>query len=186
MIYGDRIRFRHAERSDVPIFVNWLNDPEVRQGILLYLPVSQAEEENWFENMLKRAPDERVLCIEARQPAVEGQPESWKHIGNCGFHNIDWRNRSSEIGIIIGDKTAWNQGYGTESVRLLVKLGFETLNLNRIFLHVFETNPRAVKCYEKAGFVHEGRQRQGERQDGRYIDVLVMSILQEEWRAQNA
>jgi RimJ/RimL family protein N-acetyltransferase len=126
MIYGDRIRFRHAERSDVPIFVNWLNDPEVR------------------------------------------------------------RNRSSEIGIIIGDKSAWNQGYGTESVRLLVKLGFETLNLNRIYLHVFETNPRAVKCYEKAGFVHEGRQRQGEWQDGRFIDVLVMSILQEEWRAQNA
>jgi len=186
MIYGDRIRFRHAERSDIPIFVDWLNDPEVRQGIIMYLPVSQVEEEGWFENMCKRPVDERILCIEVRQPAAEGKPESWKHIGNCGFNDMDWRNRSSEFGIMIGDKTAWNQGYGTEAVKLLLKLAFETLNLNRIFLRVFQTNPRAIRAYEKAGFVHEGRQRQAEWQDGRYIDVLVMSILREEWLAQNA
>lgn len=186
MIFGDRIRFRHAERSDIPIFVGWLNDPEVRQGIVLYLPMSQAEEEHWFENMLKRSPDERVLCIEVRQPVAEGQVESWKLIGNCGFFEIDWRNRSSELGIIIGEKSFWNQGYGGEAVLLLLKLGFETLNLNRIFLRVFETNPRAIRAYEKAGFTHEGRLRQAEYQDGRYIDVLVMSILQEEWGAQHA
>ena len=186
MIYGDRIRFRHAERSDIPTFVYWLNDPDVRQGISLYLPVSQAEEEGWFESMLTRSPDERVLCIEARQPAVEGQPLLWKLIGNCGFHEIDWRNRSAEVGIMIGDKASWNQGYGTEAMRLLLKLGFEQLDLNRIFLRVFETNPRAIRAYEKVGFVHEGRQRQAERQAGRFIDVLVMSVLQSEWRADDA
>lgn len=186
MIYGERIRFRHAERSDIPTFVNWFNDPEVRYGISLYLPMSQAEEENWFEDMIKRPYDERVLCIEVRHPAGEGQPENWRLIGNCSFMDIDTRNRSSEFGIMIGDKTAWNQGYGTEAVRLLAKLGFKTLNLNRIFLRVFETNPRAIRAYEKAGFTHEGRQRQAEWKDGRYIDVLVMSILREEWCAQNA
>lgn len=186
MIYGDRIRFRHAERSDLPTFVSWLNDPEVRQGISLYLPISQAEEEGWFEGMLKRPPDERVLCIEMRQPGTDGAPESWQLIGNCGLMDIDWRNRSSEFGIMIGEKSAWNQGYGTEAVRLLLKLAFDMLDLNRIFLRVFETNPGAIRAYEKAGFVLEGRQRQAERQDGRRIDVLVMSILQAEWREQHA
>jgi RimJ/RimL family protein N-acetyltransferase len=186
MIYGDRIRFRHAERSDIPTFVGWLNDPEVRQGISIYLPMSQAEEENWFENLNKRPPDERVLCIEVRQPAGESHLENWRLIGNCSFFEIDWRNRSAEFGIMIGEKSFWNQGYGSEAVRLLLKLGFETLNLQRIFLRVFETNPRAIRAYEKAGFTLEGRQRKAEFQNGKYIDVLVMSILAEEWRAQNA
>jgi RimJ/RimL family protein N-acetyltransferase len=186
MIYGEHIRFRHAERSDIPTFVEWLNDPEVRKGIVIYLPMSLVEEEAWFENMNKRPVDERVLCIEVRQPGAEGQGDTWKLIGTCGFIDIDWRNRSAEFGILIGDKSVWNQGYGTESVRLLVKVGFETLNLNRISLRVFQTNPRAIRAYEKAGFAHEGRQRQAEYKDGHYIDVLVMSILREEWLAQNA
>lgn len=186
MIIGERIRFRHAEPIDIPIFVSWLNDPEVRQGISLYLPVSRVEEENWFESMNKRPVEERVLCIEVRQPASESQQESWKLIGNCGFFDIDWRNRSAEFGIMIGEKLYWNQGYGTESVRLLVKLGFETLNLNRIYLRVFNSNPRAIRAYEKAGFICEGRQRQAEWRDGEYVDVLLMSTLREEWQAQNA
>jgi RimJ/RimL family protein N-acetyltransferase len=81
---------------------------------------------------------------------------------------------------LIGDKTCWNQGYGTESVRLLCQHGFNTLNLNRIFLHVFESNPRAIRAYEKAGFTLEGRERQAEYKDGKFIDVLRMSLLKSE------
>jgi diamine N-acetyltransferase len=194
MITGERVRFRAVERDDLPTFVKWLNDPEVRQGILIYHPFSQAEEENWYEGMLKHPIDEHVLGIEVRLPServgmpkVEGETstqaeeEHWKLIGSLAFTNIDWRNRSSEFGIMIGDKAYWNQGYGTEAVRLLVKHGFNTLNLNRIFLHVFENNPRAIRAYEKAGFVHEGKLRQAEFKDGMYIDILVMSILKDEF-----
>jgi RimJ/RimL family protein N-acetyltransferase len=68
-------------------------------------------------------------------------------------------------------------------MRLLLKHGFDTLNLNRIYLRVFETNPRAIRAYEKAGFTHEGCQRQAEFKEGRYLDVLVMSILRNEYLA---
>jgi RimJ/RimL family protein N-acetyltransferase len=64
----------------------------------------------------------------------------------------------------------------------LVKHGFQTINLNRIYLRVLETNPRAIRAYEKAGFTHEGRQRQADFRDGRYIDLLVMSMLRSEFR----
>ena len=179
MIYGERIRFRSAERNDLPLFVGWLNDPEVRYGIAMYLPMSQAREEAWFEDMLKHPPAEQVLVIEARGAKSQ---EHWTPIGTCSFMDIDWRSRNAEFGILIGEKAYWNKGYGTEAVKLLVRHGFQTLNLHRIWLRVFATNPRAVKAYEKAGFTHEGTKRQAEFIDGEYVDVLLMSILQPEWR----
>lgn len=171
MIYGKRIRLRAPEREDIPLFVKWLNDPEVRHGLARYLPISSAEEEKWFEVMLGRPVVEQPLTIELQ---VEG---SWQAIGNIAFFNIDWRVRSAEVGILIGEKQFWNQGYGTETMRLFLKHGFETLNLNRIFLVVYEINPRAIRAYEKAGFVLEGRQRQAIYMDGEYSDVLMMSVL---------
>jgi RimJ/RimL family protein N-acetyltransferase len=180
MIYGERIRFRGAERSDLPTFVRWINDPEVTAGLGMYRPFSLAEEDGWFERMLARPPDEHVMVIEARA-TDKGDEESWKLIGTCGFAPIDWRNRAAEFGINIGEKGYWNQGYGTEAVRLLCQHGFETLNLNRILLRVLETNPRAIHAYEKAGFTHEVRMRQAEFRHGKYIDMLVMSILREEF-----
>lgn len=171
MIIGEQERLRAAEREDLPRFVEWLNDPEVRQGLTLYLPLSMDEEEQWFTQMIERPAVEHVWVIETMQ---DGE---WIPVGTCGFHEMDWRARHSEVGIVIGEKTFWNQGIGTRTMQLLLRYGFNTLNLNRIALRVFANNPRAVRCYEKVGFVHEGRQRQAFYQDGSYYDVLLMSVL---------
>jgi RimJ/RimL family protein N-acetyltransferase len=56
------------------------------------------------------------------------------------------------------------------------------LNLNRIALEVYENNPRAVRSYEKAGFLHEGRKRQAMFKEGKYVDILLMSVLRSEWQ----
>jgi RimJ/RimL family protein N-acetyltransferase len=64
---------------------------------------------------------------------------------------------------------------------LLLKHGFEILNLNRIMLQVYEDNPRAIRCYEKVGYKHEGRLRQARYWNGEYLDILIMSVLKEEW-----
>jgi RimJ/RimL family protein N-acetyltransferase len=181
MIIGERVRFRGVERTDIPRFVVWLNDPEVIQGILVHSPISQADEEGWFERMLTRPVDERVMGIEVREVATSGAEESWQLVGTCAFDHIDWRIQAAEFGIMIGEKSYWNRGLGTEAVRLLLKHGFKTLNLNRIYLQVFTTNPGAIRAYEKAGFTLEVRQRQAEYKDGKYIDVLLMSILKSEY-----
>jgi diamine N-acetyltransferase len=176
MIYGNRIRLRRNERNDLPRFVDWLNDPDVRKFISMNLPISQANEEQWFENMLKQPAEEQPFAIE-----VQGDG-GWKLIGNCGLFGIDWRNRSGEAGIMIGDKSYWNQGYGTETMHLLLVYGFETLNLNRIFLRVDEANKAGIRAYEKAGFVHEGKFRQATYHNGEYSDMLFMSALRSEWK----
>jgi diamine N-acetyltransferase len=179
MIYADRIRLRAVERDDIPRFVEWLNDPEVLAGLLINLPMATWDETRWFENLGNRPAEERPLAVDVRLP--EG---GWKHIGNVGLQQIEWTNRVAEFGIFIGDKACWNQGYGSEATRLTLKHGFETLNLNRIYLYVFETNPRAIRAYEKCGFVHEGKLRQSMYRNGSYIDALLMSMLRSEWDAQ--
>lgn len=176
MIYGSKIRLRAVEKEDLPNFVAWLNDPEVREGLMIYLPFSLVEEEAWFSAMLSRPAEEHPLVIEVKH---EGR---WQAIGNCGIHNIDWRSRSASVGILIGEKKWWNKGVGTNAMRLLLDHGFGTLNLNRIWLRVYEDNPRAIRSYEKVGFVNEGREREGHYKEGRYIDVLVMSMLRREWK----
>lgn len=180
MIYGNRIRLRAPKRDDMYLFTTWLNNPEVAQYISIILPFSIEEEESWFDAMLKRPKEEHTLVIEARQSA-DNEEETWLPIGNIGFHTVDWRVRSAELGIVIGENSYWDQGYGTEALRLMLKHGFETLNLQRIFLRVFESNPRAIRSFEKVGFVHEGRMRRAQYSGGKYLDVLFMSILNEEW-----
>ena len=177
MIYGERIRFRAVEREDIPRYVEWFNDPEVTAGLSNYLPMSLADEARWFENLGNRPVAERGFAIEVK---TDG---GWKHVGSVGFEHIEWTNRAAEFGIVIGDKAYWNEGYGTEATRLMLKHGFETLNLNRIFLRVYETNPRAMRAYEKAGFVKEGIMRDAVYRNGCYINALLMSVLRSEWNS---
>lgn len=179
MISGERIRLRAISRKDLPDFVTWLNDPEVRLNLDIYYPFSFEQEEKWFEEILTHHVDEQPLAIEVSNQDI------WKLIGNIGFININQHKRSAEIGILIGDKQYWDKGYGTEAMRLMIAYGFQTLNLNRIFLRVYETNPRGIRCYEKAGFIQEGRLRQAHFNNGSYVDVLMMSILKDEWTKEN-
>jgi diamine N-acetyltransferase len=180
MIYGERIRLRAPTHDDLPRFTAWLNDPDVRQYISLIYPFSIEEEESWFEAMLKRPKEEHPLVIEVRQPEEENEG-TWIPIGNLGLFSIDWRVRSAELGIFIGEKSYWNRGYGSEAVHLILRHGFSTLNLQRIVLRVFASNTRAIRAYEKVGFVQEGRMRRAHYAEGKYIDVLLMSILRDEW-----
>lgn len=179
IINGEKIRLRAAEKEDLPLFLRWINDAEVAENLLLITPISRFEEDKWYESMMARSPYEHVLVIEVKDSQDQ---EGNTPIGNCQFLEIDWRSRSSEIGIMIGEKSYWNQGYGTETMRLMLKYGFNTLNLHRIWLRVFEQNKRGIRAYEKAGFIHEGKYRQAEFKHGKYQDVLLMSILKDEWR----
>jgi diamine N-acetyltransferase len=177
MIYGEQVRLRAVEREDVKQFYAWVNDPEVTNGLALYLPMSNVEEEQWFERVMHRDPNEKPLAIEVRHG------EGWRLIGNCGVFGIEWVNSAGELGIMIGDKSAWDKGYGTEVMNLLLRHCFETLNLNRVFLKVFASNARARRAYEKSGFVVEGRLREAVYKHGKYDDIILMSVLRSEWLA---
>ncbi|MEA3326964.1 MAG: GNAT family protein [Chloroflexota bacterium] len=181
-LYGKRIRLRAAEREDIPAFLRWINDPEVTENLFFAAPIARVEEEKWYEDMMGKPPSEHILVIEVRDV---DQAENYRTIGNCQFHDIDWRNRSSEVGILIDEKRFWNQGYGTETMHLLLQHEFNTLNLHRIWLQVISKNKWGIRAYEKAGFQHEGKFRQAHFQYGQYYDVDLMSVIKEEWQSKN-
>ena len=187
MMNGERTRLRPVERADIQRFVKWFGDPEVREGLAMIAPIGEQHEERWFDDNSKRPPAHQAWAIDAQTTAggtgfvtATAEP-TWTHIGSCGFHDIDWRNRSGEVGIAIGDKTQWNKGFGTDAMRTLVGWGFGELNLNRIALYVYDDNRRAIRCYEKVGFKVDGRLREADFHAGRYRDEIVMSILRSEW-----
>lgn len=173
---GEKVRLRPIERDDLPRFVKWFADPQVRQHLAVYLPFSLAEEERWFEGLLGRIErqEDVVLAIEAADGV---------HIGSLGLHSINWKDRNAELGIVIGDRTYWNQGLGSEAIRALLRVAFQEMNLHRVFLKVDVENARGVRCYEKAGFQREGVLRDAVFKQGSYGDQYVMSILESEFEA---
>lgn len=97
-------------------------------------------------------------------------------IGNVGFNTVDARKQVAEVGIAIGDKAAWGQGYGSEALRLLCDYGFTFLNLQTIYLWYTEFNARGRHAYLKAGFRDAGRIRGGDPFDGTRYDRMLMDI----------
>lgn len=175
MLDGERVRLRAVEEGDLPLFVEWLNDPEVSQWLSRAMPLSMVEEENWFRGLRTLHPEERPLAIEARIA------EGWLLIGNSGLGNFRHTCPQAELGIFIGRKDYQNRGYGQEALRLLLDHGFGSLNLERIYLRVLAANQRAIHVYDKVGFSQEARLRHAVVRDGAYGDILVMSVLRSEW-----
>lgn len=107
-------------------------------------------------------------------------------IGSIDLGGFDAAARNAWVGIGIGEAEFWGKGYGTEAMRLILRFGFEELNLNRVSLDVFEYNQRGVRSYLKCGFKEEGRHRQALLRGERRWDLIFMGILREEWLAQTA
>jgi RimJ/RimL family protein N-acetyltransferase len=175
LIEGKRVRLRALDKQDLPFFVKWLNDPQVTEFLTLYQPLSLTQEENWFQHVLSGPSDEIPLGIEA---LIDG---TWHLIGNISFHKVNWVDRSAEVGIFIGNKDCWNKGFGREAMMLMVSHAFDHLNLNRVFLRVLANNLRGIASYNHAGFIEEGRLRQAAFKNGQYVDVMIMSVLRDEW-----
>ena len=171
MIYGKKTRLRRIEREDIPTFVRWFSDPEVREYLLINRPISIAEEEKWFERKLEEEGSD-IFAIET----ADGT-----HIGNIELMDIDLRHRHAELGIVIGEKAYWNKGYGSDAIHTLLRFGFEEMNLHRIYLRVYDDNARGIHAYAKCGFRHEGRLREANFRQGKYHDELVMGILAHEF-----
>ena len=171
MILGERVYLRAVELTDLDSCVRWMNDAEVT-GFLAtgVFPISRLAEQGWLERAARaESPTNRnfAVCL------IDGD----RHIGNAGLHSIDWLSGVAELGIMIGEKDCWNQGYGTDVVRTLTTFAFRQAHLRKVFLRVFSHNQRAIRCYEKCGFRHEGRLSAQVFKDGRYVDEILMGLF---------
>jgi|SRR5581483_6054711 len=170
MLRATHVVLAPLTESDVPLLHDWINDRELVLWNAPYKPVSSAQHRAWFDALAQR----RDLAIFGVRLLDGG-----RLIGSCQLHSIDPIHRSAELQIRIGAPDQRGKGYGTEATRLLLEHAFKDLNLHRVSLHVFATNARAVRAYEKAGFTREGVLREAAYVDGRYVDVIVMAVLRD-------
>jgi RimJ/RimL family protein N-acetyltransferase len=102
-----------------------------------------------------------------------------KAVGSATLFGFDTFARHAEAGISLVPG-ARGRGIGTAAISQLVEYGFVRRNLRRIHLQAISSNVGAIRAYEKAGFVVEGRQRQHAWVRGAYEDIVLMGILRSE------
>jgi RimJ/RimL family protein N-acetyltransferase len=178
---GKLVRLRAVELDDLDRSFAWINDAEVTRYLAHQsaYPFSRAQEEEWIRGAVKRTqPPDLTYAIETLEDA--------RHIGSIGLHGMLNNAHKAELGILIGDKTCWNRGFGTDAIVTMLKFAFDHINLNRVVLEVHDDNARAIACYRKCGFIEEGLLRQDRYRDGEYGDTIVMGVLREEFRAQDS
>lgn len=151
------------------LFYQWVNDIDVISTMVLANKTISLETERQFIQQLSK--EHNYLIVDKQTDKV---------IGGFGFFDIDHINQKATVGIIIGDKTYWNKGFGTDALRTLCSFGFNFLNLHNIMLTVYSFNLKAIKCYEKVGFKIIGRRRQSFFQNGKVFDEVFMDLLKED------
>jgi RimJ/RimL family protein N-acetyltransferase len=167
-IEGKKIRLREKKLADVRADYRWQSDPELSRldaapsldmSFALYLLDYSAI---MHEDNHRRFP----LGVET----MDG-----KHIGNCTLYDIDEKKGEGQVGIMIGDKEYWNQGYGTDSMITFTDYIFRNSTLNRLYLKTLDWNLRAQKCFTKCGFKDCGRMQR----DG--FNFMLMEMYRGEW-----
>jgi RimJ/RimL family protein N-acetyltransferase len=169
-----RVYLRAFEIEDYKKSIKWRNDQNIWKSTDdNYFFVSSEREKKWIENAIFNDKNNIRLAICLK--------ENNKYIGNVNLLNIEWINRQAEFSIFIGEKKEWKKGYATEATKLMVAFGFNQRNLNRIYLTVLENNKVAIYLYEKIGFKKEGILREALFKDNKYYNLIIMSILKEEY-----
>lgn len=170
IIKGKNVLLRPITLADAERFVVWFNDPEVNK--FLHRRSMTFEQEKEWINSLPKNQQEFNLAIDTSDGV---------HIGSVGLRNIDEVYHYADFGIMIGDKNYWNKGLGSEATNLILSHGFEQLHLHRIELDVYEYNERAIKVYERIGFIKEGVKREHVLWQGKFYDTILMGMLASEW-----
>ncbi len=172
MLRGQHVWLRPMEKADVR---EPLDDQELAHFAGFKTPIGGEASEHWWEMMrpqLGESSFQFVIC----------QLGSGEEIGSCGLRNVDRVNGNTELAIFLF-RGSWGRGLGTDAVNVLCDFGFGELRMERIYLHVFDYNPRAIRSYEKSGFVQEAVLRKGRFHRGNHHDVILMAITRPDWEA---
>jgi RimJ/RimL family protein N-acetyltransferase len=173
-IEGTLVALGPIRRELLPVYQRWINNFETVKNLALPpAPMTIEAEEAWFNGAATGSV--AYFTIYERS--------TWRPIGNIDLRDIDHRNRSASLGIVIGEASCRGKGYGTEAVRLVLDYAFTALGLHNVVLSVYEFNLAGRRAYEKVGFKEIGRRRQCRALAGRLWDELYMDCLATEFES---
>ena len=175
-LVGTKIYLRTITEEDLNAnYREWFNDEEIcRYNSHHRFPNYDENMRDYYENVIKSRSN-LILAI--------CDKKTNKHIGNIALENIDAINQSAEFAIIIGDKKQWGKGIGKDAAKLIIKHGFEELNLHRIYCGTSEENIGMQKLAVAVGFKEEGRARESIYKGGKFKALIYYGLLRHDWKA---
>jgi len=173
---GEKVKLRELELTDIPSIMQHWNTYETRIGLGRYIPESVKGREEWVKKTHEEAKQGSGYTFAIIQKETD------EFLGTCSLKRINRISRGESLSIAIHNPENHDKGYGTDSVKLLLEIGFDVLNLHRIELHVFDFLERAIHIYKKLGFQKVGVRRESSFIAGEYRDDLIMDILEREYR----
>lgn len=177
MIIGKFTRLRAIEYDDLDKLLEWRNKVELRRNFREYKELNSSNQKNWFETNVLNSDKTIMFAI---------LDEECNLIGACGICYIDWVNRNADLSIYIGYNDEYiDDKYAPDAVKLLLNYGFDELNLNRIYVEVYDIDHKKKDLIEKLGFKLEGKHRQTHWTEGKWCDSLFYSVLKDEFQLTN-
>ncbi|PJA01923.1 N-acetyltransferase [bacterium (Candidatus Gribaldobacteria) CG_4_10_14_0_2_um_filter_41_16] len=166
-IIGERIYLKLLEESNVTReYCDWLNDPAVNK----YLTTKESTIDELRQYIKKQVQDPNSFFVGIFEKTND------LHIGNIKLEPIDWKNKKAVFGILIGNKSYWNKGIGTEATKLICDYAFKKMGMEKVELGVIASNIPAIKSYEKVGFKVDKIEKNVIRQGDKLFDKIEMSI----------
>lgn len=170
ILESERLTLRPLERASVTeAYCSWLNDPEVTRHLECRFQSHTPESVREYVGRLQDDTDNFLFAIFLK----EGE----RHIGNIKLGPVNWTHHFAEVGLLIGEKDCWDQGYATEAIRLLRRFAFDELGLHRLQAGCYDTNPGSSRAFQKAGFVKEGHRHGQFLSEGRYVGQLLLGCV---------
>ncbi len=173
------IRLEYFLREDFDQLKEWINNDSLLMkwaGGLFSFPLTDASL-TWYIEDVNQLPESEAYIYKVIDI------DSNEVVGHISLGSISRKNKSGRISRVLVSNAARGKGYCKQMIRAVLKIGFEDLKLHRICLGVYDDNPSAVKCYESAGMIIEGKQRDVLFFKGEWWSLIEMSILESEWRA---
>ena len=167
----NRCKLRLTEEKDIKKIQQWVNNPEVHDFIQPRTPLT-------FEEVKKK-----YLSFPSEMKNIHFliETETGEDIGVVSLKNLHFVNRRAELSIFIGENSYRGKGYGKAATVEILKFAFVKLNINKVFLEVYEFNKNAVELYKKIGFNIEGRLINHSYKNGEYRNLLIMGIFRDDF-----
>jgi len=174
MIKGNIVGLRAIEKSDLELMRDWRNIPSFRRNFREFRELNMTNQEIWH-NYISSSKNDFMFIIER---ISDGLP-----IGVCGLIYINQIINSADFSFYIGHKNSYidDEGYANDAAKLLINYGFDTLNLNKIWMELYEFDEMKVSFFtKKHSFKIDGKLRQNCYESGKYYDSFIISLLKNE------
>lgn len=170
----NRLVLRQVTNDDANDMLCYLSDEVVMKyyGLEPFKSIADAMDEiSWYQSIFENKTGIRWgITLKGRV------------IGSCGFHNQVSHHSRTEIGFELS-REYWGQGIAREAIGVILKYGFEHMELNRIEALIEPPNLSSQKLVEKQGFVREGLLRQYEYTSGKFDDLYMYSMLKQDFES---